>query len=158
MVDFLRTAIAMLFSCLLTLFSPIQDILIGMVVLLAMNGVFGLLADIINGNGWKMNKATRFLIQCFVYFVLVMALFVVGHFIHKDSEAATCVSIISIITTWVFSINILRNCRNCCPKTSSMYKLFDILYYIVSIQIVEKVPFVASYIARKEEESNNHLK
>ncbi len=158
MVDFLRTAIAMLFSCLLTLFSPIQDILIGMVVLLAMNGLFGLLADIINGNGWKMNKATRFLVQCFVYFVLVMALFVVGHFIHKDSEVATCVSIISIITTWVFSINILRNCRNCCPKTSSMYKLFDILYYIVSIQIVEKVPFVASYIARKEEESNNHLK
>lgn len=155
MVDFLRTAIAMLFSCLLTLFSPIQDILIGMVVLLAMNGLFGLLADIINGNGWKMNKATRFLVQCFVYFVLVMALFVVGHFIHKDSEAATCVSIISIITTWVFSINILRNCRNCCPKTSSMYKLFDILYYVVSIQIVEKIPFVASYIAHKAEENNN---
>lgn len=154
MIDFLRTAIAMLFSCLLALFSPIQDILIGMVVLLAMNGLFGLLADIINGKGWKMNKATRFLVQCFVYFVLVMALFVVGHFIHKDSEAATCVSIISIITTWVFSINILRNCRNCCPKTSSMYKLFDILYYVVSIQIVEKIPFVASYIAHKAEENN----
>lgn len=158
MVDFLRTAIAALFSCLLTLFSPIQDILIGMVVLFAVNGLFGLFADIINGNGWKMYKATKFLVQCCVYFTLVMALFVVGHFIHKDNEAATCVSVVSIITTWVFSINILRNSRNSCPKTSSMYKLFDILYYIVSIQIVEKVPFVASYIARKEEEGNNHLK
>ena len=155
MVDFLRTAIAALFSCLLTLFSPIHDILIGMVVLFAVNGIFGLFADIINGNGWKMNKATNFIVQCAVYFVLVMALFIVGHFIHKDTEAATCVSVVSIITTWVFSINILRNGRNSCPKDSSMYKLFDILYYVVSIQIVEKIPFVASYIASKGEETSN---
>ena len=152
MVDFIRSAIVALISCLLTLFSPIQDILVGMVVLLTLNGVCGLFADIINGNGWEMNKATKFLVQCFVYFVLVMALFVVGHFIHKHDEAITCVKIIMIITTWVFSINILRNCRNCCPQESSMYKLLDILYYIVSVQIVEKIPFVASYIARKGEE------
>ena len=97
MVDFIRSAIVALISCLLTLFSPIQDILVGMVVLLTLNGVCGLFADIINGNGWEMNKATKFLVQCFVYFVLVMALFVVGHFIHKHDEAITCVSIISII-------------------------------------------------------------
>ena len=127
MVDFIRSAIVALISCLLTLFSPIQDILVGMVVLLTLNGVCGLFADIINGNGWEMNKATKFLVQCFVYFVLVM----------------------------VFSINILRNCRNCCPQESSMYKLFDILYYIVSVQIVEKIPFVASYIASKGEETSN---
>lgn len=153
MIDYIRSAVVALISCLLTLFSPIQDVLVGMTVLLALNGFLGLLADIINGNGWVMNKALKFLIQCFVYFVLVMALFVVGHLIHKHNEAITCVSIISIITTWVFGINILRNCKECCPKTSSMYKLFDILYYIVSIQIIEKVPFVANYIKHKEAEN-----
>ena len=153
MVDYIRSAVVALVSCLLTLFSPIQDVLVGMVVLLALNGFLGLVADIINGNGWKMGKATKFLIQCFVYFVLVMSLFVVGHFIHKHDEAVTCVSIISIITTWVFGINILRNCRECCPRTSSMHRLFDILYYIVSVQIIEKVPFVANYIKHKEEEN-----
>lgn len=53
MVEYIRSAIVALVSCLITLFSPIEDIMLGMVVLLAVNGLFGLLADIFNGVGWK---------------------------------------------------------------------------------------------------------
>jgi hypothetical protein len=33
-----------------------------------------------------------------------------------------------------------------------MYKLFDILHYIVSVQVIEKIPYVAAYMAEKQEE------
>lgn len=152
MVEYIRSAVVALVSCLITLFSPIEDIMLGMVVLLAVNGLFGLLADIINGVGWKTKKAIGFLYQTAVYFVLVMSLFVVGKFIHKHDEAVTCVSMISVITTWVFGINIFRNGRECCPKNSSMYKLFDILHYIVSVQIIEKIPYIENYIREKQKD------
>lgn len=152
MVYYLKAAVITFISGLLTLFSPIQDILIGMVILLSINGLFGLIADIMDGERWHSKKALSFLYQCFIYFGLVMSLFVVGKFIHKPSEAATCVSMISIITTWVFTINILRNVKQCMPRSSPMYKLFDILHYIVSVQVIEKIPYVAAYMAEKQEE------
>jgi hypothetical protein len=36
-----------------------------------------------------------------------------------------------------------------------MYRLFDILYFIVSAQVIQKVPFVAEYIKNKEAENEN---
>ena len=156
MVEYIRSAVIALVSCLITLFSPIEDIMLGMVVLLAVNGLFGLLADIFNGVGWKTKKAIGFLYQTAVFFVLVMSLFVVGKLIHKHEEAITCVSVISVITTWVFGINILRNGRECCPKGSQMYKLFDILHYIVSVQIIEKIPYIENYIIEKQKENEKN--
>ena len=67
MVEYIRSAIVALVSCLITLFSPIEDIMLGMVVLLAVNGLFGLLADIFNGVGWRTKKAIGFLYQTAVF-------------------------------------------------------------------------------------------
>lgn len=151
MIDNLKHLIVMAVSCLISMFSPIDDVLLGMVVLLCVNGAFGLVADIIQGDGWHTKKALSFLTQCFVYFGLVMSLFVVGHLIHKHDEAVTCVSIISIITTWVFTVNILRNGKLCTPEGSPMHRLFDILHYIASVQVVERIPYVSDFMRREAE-------
>ena len=143
MIDFLRGVFVALFSFLVVVFTPIKDSLIGM-----------LIADIMNGGGFKAKKALIFTKQCFIYYGTILLLFPVGFFLHKQEETATAIGVVSMITAWVFVANILRNCRACCPKDTPMYKLFDILYYIVSVQVVEKIPFIASYIARKTEENN----
>lgn len=153
MIDYLRCAVMTLVSSVITMFSPIRDVMIGMIILLSVNALFGLVADIIDGNGFCMRKALSFLGQCFVFFGLVTSLFAIGHFIHKHNEAVTCVSLVSIITTWVFAVNILRNCKECVPNKSPMYKLFDILHYIVSVQVIERIPYVANYMTDRKKDS-----
>ena len=155
MIDFIRGILITFISYLLTFFAPVQDFFVGMLFLFVANVVFGVIADYINGSKWQKRKFFRFFWDCFIFFGLLSFFYIIGHFVHKQEEAITCVSVISLIAIWAFGINILRNCRNCCLRTSSMYKLFDILYYIVSIQIIVKVPFVANYIKHKEKENEN---
>lgn len=149
----IKIFVGIIISSVISLFTPIQDVVLAMLILFCVNGAFGLLADIIDGNGWSNKKALSFLKQCFIFFGTLFSLFAIGHFLHEEDETFTCVKIICIITTWVFGVNILRNARQSCSNGSSMYRLFDILYYIVSVQVVEKIPFVSNYIAARK--SNN---
>lgn len=149
-----KIVIGFVISSIVAMFAPIGDMMIAMLLLFIINGGVGLLEDIINGDGWKKKKAMAFGMQCAVYFGTIMSLFVIGRLIHKHIEAVTCVNTISIVTIWVFGTNILRNARDCCTIDSSMYKLFDILYYVVSVQVVERLPIVQSYIAARRAENS----
>nr|DAR63561.1 MAG TPA: holin [Caudoviricetes sp.] len=155
MIDFIRGVLVTFLSCLLAFFAPVQDFLIAMFCLFVANVAFGVLADYINGGEWQRRKFFVFFRDCLVFFGLVASFYVIGYFVHRREEATTCVSVSCLLAIWAFGINILRNCRNCCLKTSSMYKLFDILYFIVSAQVIQKVPFVAEYIKNKEAENEN---
>lgn len=148
-IEQVKYIITLLLSSLLAMFHPLEDVMKGMLWLFVINGVIGLLADIFSGNKWSYKKACNFFIQCAVFFGVLLSLFAIGTYIHKHEEAMTCVSIISIIAVWVFSTNIFRNARNICTKGSSMYKFFDILYYVASVQVVEKIPFVQDYMIDK---------
>lgn len=158
MITELKTLIVLAVSSLISLFSPIKDVLIAMLILFCVNGAFGLLADIFNGRGWDTKKALSFLLQIFIFFGAISTVFAVGKFLHEEDETMTCVKIICIITTWVFSVNIFRNCRVCTPNGSSMHRLFDILYYVASVQVVEKIPFVKEYLMSKKGEEKNECK
>ena len=151
----IRALIGLVISSVISLFTPIEDVMIAMLVLFSVNGAFGLLEDILHADGWKTKKAFAFLGQCGLYFGTMMSLFLIGHLIHEREEAMTCVKVISVITVWVFGVNILRNARSCCHAGSTMYRLFDILYYVVSVQVVEKIPFVQNYLLRKEVEDES---
>ncbi|WP_314923050.1 phage holin family protein [Prevotella pallens] len=155
MIDFIRGVLVTFLSCLLAFFAPVQDFLVSMFCLFVANVAFGVLADYVNGGEWQKRKFFVFFRDCLVFFGLIVAFFVIGYFAHRREEAATCVSVTCLLAIWAFGLNILRNCKECCLKTSSMYKLFDILYFIVSAQVIKKVPFVAEYIKSKEVENEN---
>lgn len=147
----IRLFVGVVTSSIVALFAPIGHVMFAMVWLFAINGAMGLLEDILHADGWKTKKALSFIGQCGIYFGTVMSLFLIGHLIHEHENAMSSVKMISIITVWVFGTNILKNARDCCPAGSSMYKLFDILYYVASVQAIEKIPFVQNYLSRKKE-------
>ena len=148
-----RILIGIVVSSVISLLAPIGDVMWGMLLLFLVNGGMGLLEDIINGEGWKKKKAMAFGVQCAVYFGTVMSMFAIGRLIHKHDEAVSCVNTVSVVTMWVFGTNVLRNARDCCTEGSSMYKLFDILYYVASVQVVERLPIVRNYIAARRAEN-----
>ena len=149
----LKTLVVTVFGLLASLFSPILDFMFAMLILLTANLVFGIASARANGEEWSWKKAAMFFVFCLGLFCTFFVMSAVGHFLHQDAEAALCVKYACFIAVWVFGTNILRNWRNMLHEGTATYKFVDILLYILTVQFVEKLPWVKKY---QEERDGSH--
>ena len=148
----LKTPVITVCGLLTSLFTPILDYMIAMLILLSINLLFGIAAARSNGEEWSWKKALLFFVFCGGLFVTFASMFAVGHFLHQDAEAALCVKYACFIAVYVFGTNILRNWRSMLIEGTSMYKFVDVLLYVLTVQFVEKLPWVKKY---QEQKPNN---
>ncbi len=141
----LKTLAITIFGLLASLFSPIQDFMVAMMILLTVNLLFGIASAVASGEGWSWKKACMFFVFCGGLFFCFASMFAVGHFLHQDAEAVLCVKYACFIAVWVFGTNILRNWRQMLKKGTSTYKFVDILLYVLTVQFVEKLPWVKKW-------------
>lgn len=141
-------------SAVLSFFMPIGDFIVGMIVLFIVNFVFGLLADIVHGKGWDKKKANTFFLYCLVFFAIALFIFTIGHLLHAHDEAIQGVKYLCVVSLWFFGVNISRNWMQITPEGSTFHKLAHFIYYILSMQIVERIPFLSNFI--REEKNNGH--
>lgn len=141
----LKTLVITIFGLVTSLFSPILDFMMAMLILLTVNLLFGMAAAYNKGEEWSWKKAMMFFVFCGGLFSVFASMFAVGHFLHNDAEAALCVKYGCFIATWVFGTNILRNWRSMLRPGTATYKFVDILYYVLTVQFVEKLPFVKKW-------------
>lgn len=141
----LKTLAITIFGLTASLLSPIQDFMVAMMILLTINLLFGIASAVVSGEGWSWKKASMFFVFCGGFFFTAGSMFAVGHFLHQDAEAALCVKYACFIAVWVFGTNILRNWRQMLKPGTSTYKFVDILLYVLSVQFVEKLPWVKKW-------------
>ena len=79
-------------------------------------------------------------------------MFAVGHFLHEDAQAAMCVKYACFVAVWVFGTNILKNWRSMLNKGTATYKFVDILLYILTVQFVERLPWVKKWQSQQQED------
>ena len=139
-------------SAILSFFMPIEDFIIAMIFLFGLNFIFGLVADITNGKGWNKKKAEMFFIYCFIFFIIAVSMFVIGHFMHAYTEAVQGVKYLCVISLWFFSVNITRNWMSITPISSTFHNIAYFLNYILSIQFIERIPFMKEFIQEKEKQ------
>lgn len=151
----LKTLVLTVLGLLTSLFSPIQDFMLAMLILLTVNLFFGVGAAVTNGEGWSWKKASMFFVFCTGLFLCFASMFAVGHFLHQDAEAAMCVKYACFIALWVFGTNILKNWRKMLKPGTATYKFVDILLYVLTVQFVEKLPFVKKWQEDNKEPSLN---
>ncbi len=137
------------FSAVLSFFMPIGDFIEAMILLFVVNFVFGLLADIVNGGGWNKNKASMFFLYCLVFFAIALFIFTIGHLLHAHEEAVHGVKYLCVVSLWFFGVNIARNWKQITREGSTFHKLAAFLYYVLSMQVVEKIPFLKQFIEDK---------
>lgn len=152
----MKAIITLFISSLIAIFTPVKDLMLAMVVLFSLNFAIGFIADefvlrlkrkqVLTKWGW-------YVLQCGLYFFVIFSLFAVGRLCHRDVESINCVTIVSVITIWVFAISILKGFKLLLPNESTMYKLADILLWIVSVKIVEKIPYIAEYLQSRHNEA-----
>ena len=147
----IKVIIVNILTAVLGFLSPIQDFMVAIVVLFACNFVFGLTADMVTGGEWSWRKAWRFFTHCFVFFVLAAAVFTCGHYMHNEGGAVQCVSYICYVTIYIYAVNILRNIRHMLLEGSGMYRVVDILYYILTLKAVDRIPYLSEYLKRTNE-------
>ena len=145
----LRTVIVTVIGAILTMLAPIQNFMYAMVLLFALNFIFGIVAARVNREGWKTKKALMFFVYCAIFFVTARAVFIIGHFMGEHQQAITVVKILCYLAVYVFGTNIFRNLCLIVPPNSTWYKLFDLCYYMLSVKFVEKFPFIKK---RQEEQ------
>ena len=149
-MDEIRVAIINIIGAVLGFLAPIQDFMVAIVILFILNFIFGLTADMVTGGTWSWRKAFRFFTHCFVFFVMAAAVFTCGHYMHNQEGAVQCVSYICYVTIYIYAVNILRNLRHMLLEGSGMYRVVDILYYLLTLKVVDKIPFLSEYLNKNK--------
>lgn len=140
---------------LTSLFAPIIDFMMAMMILLTINLLFGIASARANGEEWSWKKMSMFFVFCGGLFATFASMFLVGHFLHNAAEAALCVKYACFIAVWVFGSNILKNWRKMLVEGTATYKFVDILLYVLTVQFVEKLPFVKKYEQKNVQGNEN---
>ena len=147
----LKTVIVNVIGAIFALLAPIENFMYAMLILFGLNFFFGVVAAIVNKETWSNKKAMMFFVYCAIFLVTACSAFIIGHFMGEKEQATAVVKILCWLAVYVFGTNIFRNLCIIFPKGSTWFKLFDLCYYVLSVQFLEKVPFVKKW----QEERNN---
>jgi len=154
-MDEVRMVIANLITAVVSFLSPIQDFMTGIVILFIVNFIFGLTADMVSGLGWKWKKAFKFFVHCLIFFALAACVYVCGHFMHNENGAIQCVTYICYLAIWAYTINICRNLKVVLRDGTPLYKVVDVIYYVLTLKVTEKIPILKDYVNNKKEVSDD---
>lgn len=141
----IKTYIVMMAGALLTLLAPIQNFMIAMAILFAINFGFGLVAAVVNKEGWSTKKALMFLVHMATFLVTACSAFVIGHLMGEESQAIAVVKIYCYVAIYIFGTNIARNWLQILKPGTSWYKFVDLIYYVLSIKFIERFDIVKKW-------------
>ncbi len=145
-MDTIRFFVASLCANIAAFLFPIKNEIFGLVFLFSVNFLFGLFADISNHRDWSFKKAFRLFRDAAVYFTMIASIYLLGYL--KGEEAATmqCVSFLTYVAIYFYGTNILRNARMMTQEKSTLFRVLDFLYYVLSLRIVKQNDYLGNYI------------
>lgn len=146
-MDGFKLVVASAFANIAGLLFPIKNDIFGLVLLFSVNFVLGMLADVCNNRQWSFRKAFCFFRDTAIYFVMVTSIFMLGHLKGEDAAAMHCVSFMIYVAIYFYGTNILRNARMITDERSTLFRVLDFLYYIMSLRIVERSGNLKKYFS-----------
>lgn len=147
----IKNAIIGMLITVWSMFNPIKDFMLAMLILFALNYVFGLICDIAKGGRWQWNKSWRSFGYATMFFLCAAGLLIVGKLMHAEERAVTCVSYVCWWAIYVFGLNISRNGKEICKGNEAWYKFFSFIYYVLSMEVVKKVPYLREFNENENE-------
>ena len=153
-MDSMKLMIASLFANIAGLLFPIKNDIFGLVLLFGVNFVVGLLADIANHREWSFGKAFCFFRDAAIYFVMVASIYILGHLKGEEQAAVHCVSFMIYIAIYFYGTNILRNARIITSEKSTLFRILDFLYYVMSLRVLERFGYLKEYLEYEKRSKN----
>ncbi|MBR2318512.1 MAG: hypothetical protein IKA52_02420 [Bacteroidaceae bacterium] len=153
-MDSVKLIIASLFANIAGMLFPIKNDIFGLVLLFSVNFIIGLLADVGNHRDWSFRKAFCFFRDATIYFVMVTSIYMLGRLKGEEVAAVHCVSFMIYVAIYFYGTNILRNARFITNEHSTLYRILDFLYYIMSLRVLERYAWLKDYFDYEKREDN----
>lgn len=142
-MDNIRGLIVCSLASLAAYFHPIQNVLIGIFWVFLLNFVFGLLAGLVrNKESFEFKKAFMCIIEACVFFVIIASVFFVGDYIGNKEGALQCVTSITYVLIYFYTVNIFKNLKLLFPNN----KPIAFIHYVISIEFVTKIPNLDKFL------------
>ena len=153
-MDSIKLVITSLLANIAGLLFPIKNDMFGLVLLFSVNFFVGLLADVSNHKEWSFRKAFCFFRDASIYFVMVASIYLLGRLKGEGIVAVHCVSFMIYVAIYFYGTNILRNARMITNERSTLYRILDFLYYIMSLRVLERYTCLKEYFDDEKHDEN----
>ena len=147
MFDTIRNLFATIASVLVGYFAPIKDVVFVIFFIFLLNCLFGLLAGVtVEGERFNLKKFFRCIMETLVFYVIVLSIYLVGEKMGNQPGALQCISGVAYAIIYFYAVNILRNAHKLLPKSKGI----KFLYYVLSFEVIKKIPYVQEYLENEK--------
>lgn len=147
-----RTLIAGFLAGVLGWLEPIAGDVFTLFYIFVMNFVFGYLSGrIVYGEDFNFKKAFECISQSAIFFLTVFSIYMIGDLKNQEEGAIQLVSTVVYVVIYFYTTNILKNIRKFLKTGTPGYKVVDFLYYLLSFEIIHKIPVLSDYLEKQPE-------
>lgn len=150
----LKSAMVTALCAILAFFAPIANLIFAVFIIFLLNCIAGIVADVVtDSKSFDLKKFFHCLFETMVFYVIIMAVYVIGDNLLNLAGAIQCSTVIVYAILYFYGTNILRNCAKLFPDS----KTIKFMYYVLSFEIIKKIPYMDRF-KEKEAEVTDDLK
>lgn len=147
----LKNLLVTLCSVTLAYFAPLNDMVFIIFFIFLINMMAGMISGIVvNNEPFNNKKFFRCLMETFVFYVIVLCIYVIGEKLGNVGGAMQCITGVVYAILYFYGTNILRNLNQLFPDS----KALAFIYYVVSFEVVKKIPYLQQFQNIKKEDKS----
>ena len=146
MVEQVKNMIAGIVLSILAYLEPIDGELKSLFLVFFLNFVFGYLSGMVKGEDFSLKKALVCIGHAAIFFVLCASVYVIGKAKGQMAGAVQCVSFITYLVLYFYSLNILKNCKKIFKEDTAPWHVVNTLYFILRFKFIEQIPYLRDYL------------
>ena len=134
-------------SLLFAYFAPISNVVFVIFYVFLINFLAGLISGIVRQDeSFNLKKFFYCVLETMVYYIIVMSVYTVGEQMGNVDGAMQCISGVTYAIIYFYAVNVMRNLQILFPENMTI----KFLYYIVSFEVVKKIPFLQNFLKRED--------
>lgn len=147
----LKNMIVTLCSITLAYFAPVKDMVFVIFFIFLINMLAGLVSGIVVDNeGFNNKKFFHCIVETCVFYLIVGSVFLIGEKLHNHNGAMQCITGVVYAILYFYGTNTLRNLNKLFPDN----KVISFIYYVVSFEIVKKIPYLQQFQNQDKEKKS----
>jgi phage-related holin len=144
----LKSAMVTALCAILAFFAPIANLIFAVFIIFLLNCIAGIVADVVtDSKSFDLKKFFHCLFETMVFYVIIMAVYVIGDKLLNLAGAIQCSTVIVYAILYFYGTNILRNCAKLFPDS----KTIKFMYYVLSFEIIKKIPYMDRFKEKEAE-------
>ena len=153
MIDQIKNMAVTIVLAILAYLEPIESELQSLLLVFFLNFLFGYLSDMVKGEEFSLKKALVCIGHAAIFFILCAAVYVIGRLKGQMEGSVQCVSFITYLVIYFYSLNILRNCKKIFKDETAPWHVVNTLYFILRFKFIEKIPYLKEYLDTQKQEA-----